>query len=55
MNQGKGIILKISGLQTEKFYARMGREKLRYITVNTIYRGKNRFFRVVRKLFLANT
>ena len=33
----ESIILKMFGLQTEKFYTMMGREKLRYIMVNRIY------------------
>ena len=32
----ESIILKMFGLQTEKFYTMMGREKLRYIMVNRI-------------------
>ena len=36
MRPGKGIILKMFRLQTEKFYTRMGREKLRYFIVNII-------------------
>ena len=32
----EGIILKMFGLQTQKFCTRMGGEKLGYITVNTV-------------------
>ena len=37
MKHGKGTILKIFGLQTEKFYTTIGREKLGYIIVNTTW------------------
>ena len=36
MRQGKGIILTMFGLQADKFYTRMGQEKLRCIIVYTI-------------------
>ena len=49
MRQGKGIISKMFGLQMEKFYRKMGGEKLRYIIVNTIYWLTDMFYSTEEK------